>query len=108
MLGHEAQRLEAAGALGALVAQFVSPDSFTIFLSLSLLVGAVIGGVASISGAIFGALFIEFVPNFADQISKAVTWAVYGLFMIAFMYLMPNGIAGFLKAIGERLRRRGR
>ncbi len=95
-----------AGALGALVAQFVSPDSFTIFLSLSLLVGAVIGGVASIFGAIFGALFIQFVPNFADQISKAVTWAVYGLFMITFMYLMPNGIAGFLKVIGERLRRR--
>lgn len=95
-----------AGALGALVAQFVSPDSFSIFLSLSLLVGAVVGGVASIFGAVFGALFIEFVPNFADQISKAVTWAVYGSFMIAFMYLMPNGIAGFLKAIGERLRRK--
>jgi len=96
-----------AGALGALVAQFVSPDSFTIFLSLSLLVGAVIGGVASIFGAIFGALFIEFVPNFADQISKAVTWAVYGSFMIAFMYLMPNGIAGALKLLMEKLRRRG-
>jgi branched-chain amino acid transport system permease protein len=93
-----------AGALGALVAQFVSPDSFTIFLSLSLLVGAVIGGVASIFGAIFGALFIEFVPNFADQISKAVTWAVYGLFMITFMYLMPNGIAGFIKMLAERFR----
>ena len=66
-----------------------------------------IGGVASISGAIFGALFIEFVPNFADQISKAVTWAVYGLFMITFMYLMPNGIAGFFKAIAERWPRRG-
>lgn len=95
-----------AGALGALAVQFVSPDSFSIFLSLSLLVGAVIGGVASISGAIFGALFIEFVPNFADQISKAVTWAVYGAVMIAFMYLMPKGIAGFLKAVRERLRRK--
>ena len=96
-----------AGALGALVAQFVSPDSFSIFLSLSLLVGAVVGGVASIFGAIFGALFIQFVPNFADQISKAVTWAVYGSFMIAFMYLMPTGIAGSLKLLMDRLRRRG-
>lgn len=95
-----------AGALGALVAQFVSPDSFSIFLSLSLLVGAVVGGVASIFGAIFGALFIEFVPNFADQISKAVTWAVYGSFMIAFMYLMPNGIVGSLKLLFNKLRGR--
>jgi branched-chain amino acid transport system permease protein len=95
-----------AGALGALVAQFVSPDSFSIFLSLSLLVGAVVGGVASIFGAIFGALFIEFVPNFADQISKAVTWAVYGSFMVVFMYLMPTGIAGSLALLIDRLRRR--
>ena len=93
-----------AGALGALVAQFVSPDSFSIFLSLGFLVGSVIGGVASISGAVFGAFFIEFIPNFADQISKAATWAVYGSFLIAFMYLMPTGIAGFLAQIWKRLR----
>ena len=95
-----------AGALGALVAQFVSPDSFSIFLSLSLLVGAVIGGVTSLSGAVFGAIFIEFVPNIADQISKAVTWAVYGSFMIAFMYLMPTGVAGFVAMLAQKLRRR--
>jgi branched-chain amino acid transport system permease protein len=93
-----------AGALGALVAQFVSPDSFSIFLSLGFLVGSVIGGVASISGAVFGAFFIEFIPNFADQISKAATWAVYGSFLIAFMYLMPTGVAGFLAQIWKHLR----
>jgi branched-chain amino acid transport system permease protein len=93
-----------AGALGALVAQFVSPDSFSIFVSLGFLVGSVIGGVASISGAVFGAFFIEFIPNFADQISKAATWAVYGSFLIAFMYLMPTGVAGFLARIWKRLR----
>jgi branched-chain amino acid transport system permease protein len=93
-----------AGALGAMVAQFVSPDSFSIFLSLGFLVGSVIGGVASISGAVFGAFFIEFIPNFADQISKAATWAVYGSFLIAFMYLMPTGVAGFLARIWKRAR----
>ena len=97
-----------AGALGALVAQFVSPDSFSIFLSLSLLVGAVIGGVTSLSGAILGAIFIQFVPNLADQISKAVTWAVYGWFMIAFMYLMPTGIAGFLSVVVKRFARQSK
>lgn len=96
-----------AGALGALVAQFVSPDSFSIFLSLSLLVGAVIGGVTSLSGAIFGAFFIQFVPNLADQISKAITWAVYGAAMIAVMYAMPNGIAGFVAGVARKFRLRG-
>ena len=75
-----------AGALGAIAVQFVAPDSFTIFLSLTLLVGVVVGGLASISGAFYGALFIQFVPNIADQISKAAPWAIYGVFLIAFMY----------------------
>jgi branched-chain amino acid transport system permease protein len=94
-----------AGALGAIATQFVAPDSFDIFLSISLLVGAVVGGLASISGAIFGAAFIVFIPNIADQISKAAPWAVYGLFMIGFMYLMPTGVAGFIRLAGRRLRR---
>ena len=74
--------------------QFVAPDSFTIFLSITLLVGVVVGGLASISGALYGALFIQFVPNVADQISKAAPWAIYGVFLIVFMYLMPCGVAG--------------
>jgi branched-chain amino acid transport system permease protein len=94
-----------AGALGALVAQFVAPDSFSFLLSLSFLVGSVIGGVNSIAGAIFGAVFIQFVPNIADQISKAATGAVYGLFLIAFMVVMPTGVAGFLRLVLARLRR---
>jgi branched-chain amino acid transport system permease protein len=87
-----------AGALGAIVVQFVAPDSFNAFLSISLLVGVVVGGLASIPGAIFGGLFIQFVPNIADAISKAAPWAIYGIFLIAFMYLMPTGIAGAVRA----------
>jgi len=95
-----------AGALGAIAVQFVAPDSFTIFLSISLLVGIVIGGLASISGAVYGALFIQFVPNIADQISKAAPWAIYGVFLIGFMYLMPVGVAGALRIGWARIKRK--
>jgi len=98
----------AAGALGAIAVQFVAPDSFNIFLSLTLLIGVVIGGLASISGAFFGAIFIQFIPNIADQISKAAPWAIYGIVLIAFMYMMPTGIAGFLRLARARLARRAR
>jgi branched-chain amino acid transport system permease protein len=91
-----------AGALAAIAVQFASPDSFTIFLSLSLLIGIVVGGLASISGAFYGALFIQFVPNLADRISKAAPWAIYGVFLIAFMYLMPSGVAGLIRIIRRR------
>jgi branched-chain amino acid transport system permease protein len=98
-----------AGALGAIAVAFVAPDSFTIFLSISMVVGMVVGGLASISGAIWGAIFIQFVPNIADQISKAAPWAIYGALMIVFMYVMPTGIAGALRlAWGRVQRRRGR
>ncbi len=93
-----------AGALGAVVVQFVAPDSFTAGLSINFLIGIVIGGVASISGAFYGALFIQFVPNFADQISKAAPWAIYGVFLLAFVYLMPTGVAGFVRLAWMRMR----
>jgi branched-chain amino acid transport system permease protein len=95
----------AAGALGAIAVQFVAPDSFDIFLSITLLVGVVIGGLASISGAFFGAVFIQFIPNIADQISKAAPWAIYGVVLIAFMYVMPSGVAGFLRLAQLRFAR---
>ena len=87
---------------------FVAPDSFNVFLSITFLVGIVIGGLASVSGAIFGALFIQFVPNYAQEISKAAPWAIYGVFLIGFMYVMPDGVAGFLRRLARRAGGRGR
>src|SRR3984893_8045495 len=99
-----------AGSLGGIAVGFVAPDSFTILLSLSFLVGVVVGGLASIWGGLFGALFIVFVPNYADQISdllgeraKALPWAIYGVLLIAFMYLMPTGVVGMLRTAAARL-----
>jgi branched-chain amino acid transport system permease protein len=95
-----------AGALGAIAIQFVAPDSFNIFVSIVFLVGIVIGGLASISGAIYGALFIQFVPNIADAISKAAPWAIFGIFLLGFVYLMPMGVAGAVRMAVARLTRK--
>ena len=95
-----------AGALSAVTIAYVAPDSFDVFRSITFLVGVVIGGLASISGAIFGALFIQFVPNWAQDISKAAPWAIYGVFLIGFMYAMPRGIAGSLRLAVVRWYRR--
>jgi branched-chain amino acid transport system permease protein len=95
-----------AGALSAGAIAFVAPDAFNVFLSITFLVGIVIGGLASISGAIYGALFIQFVPNWAQDISKAAPWAIYGVFLIVFMYVMPRGISGALRLFWGWLARR--
>ena len=85
-----------AGALAAIVIGFVAPESFTLFLSLSFLIGSAVGGIATIGGAIIGGFFIEFVPNLANDISDAAPWAIYGLTLLLFMYVMPRGVVGTL------------
>jgi len=91
-----------AGALGAIAVQFVAPDSFTFLLSISLLVGLVIGGVGSIPGCIVGGLFVLFVPNLAEHVSKGLAGAVYGAILLLVIYLMPSGAAGFARLIWAR------
>jgi branched-chain amino acid transport system permease protein len=91
-----------AGALAAMAVQFVGPDSFSFFLSLSLLVGIVIGGLSTLSGAVYGAFFIHFVPSVAGDISKAAPLAIYGVLLIGVVYAMPSGIAGALAELGRR------
>ena len=88
-----------AGALSAIAIQYVAPDSFNIFVSIVLLIGIVVGGLASISGALYGALFVQFIPNIADDISTAAPWAIFGIFMIGFVYLMPTGVAGAVRLL---------
>ena len=92
-----------AGALSAIAVEFVAPDSFGVQVSLFLFVGLIVGGVASLTGALFGAAFIVFTPNVAEQISKAAPGAIYGVILIAFMYLMPSGVAGLLRRLVHRL-----
>jgi branched-chain amino acid transport system permease protein len=95
-----------AGALGAIVVQFVAPDSFTFFLSITLLVGLVVGGVGWIPGAFFGGAFVLFVPNLAENFSKGLSGAVYGVMIILLIYVLPTGTAGLVQAVSKWLRDR--
>jgi branched-chain amino acid transport system permease protein len=92
--GLSAMYTSVGGALSAIAVQFVAPDSFSVFLSITLLVGAVVGGLSSLSGALYGAVFIQFVPQVAEQVSKAAPWAVYGAILLAVVLVWPTGVAG--------------
>ena len=101
-----------AGGLSAIAVGFVSPESFGLPLSLAFLVGIVVGGLASLNGVLFGALFIEFVPNLSDQLTvsfgesaKALPGAIYGALLILVMAAMPTGVAGAARAAARTVAR---
>ncbi|HEX2686408.1 MAG TPA: branched-chain amino acid ABC transporter permease [Kofleriaceae bacterium] len=94
-----------AGALGVLITGFISPDSFPTLVSIQFLVGSVLGGIASIFGTLFGAAFIELVPDLAKKASDAAPQAVFGVVLIACMMVMPGGLAGLVYSVRARLAR---
>ncbi|MBE2277237.1 MAG: branched-chain amino acid ABC transporter permease [Rhodobacteraceae bacterium] len=107
MFGISAAYTGVAGALSAMVVGFVAPDSFNFLLSVALLVGVVVGGIASMRGAIFGGFFILYIPtvaeSFADVFSKGLSWAAYGVLLLAVIYVMPSGISGLIDAVIRRI-----
>jgi branched-chain amino acid transport system permease protein len=95
-----------AGALGAIVVQFVAPDSFTFALSVALFVGLVVGGVGWLPGALVGGAFIVFIPNVAELFNKALAGTAYGVILILLIYLMPTGAGGLVRRTADFIGRR--
>ena len=110
-----------AGSLLALSTGFVSPDTFPVALSIQLLVGAVVGGLASIPGPLVGAVFAYFLPIESNQWVPSQAWipgaiqntvvkagpaVTYGVVLILIMIFARNGIIGLFEAGYAELRRR--
>jgi branched-chain amino acid transport system permease protein len=83
-----------AGCVYTWVIGFVSPDTFTVNLSIMLLAGIVVGGLGSLWGPLLGGLFVQFVPSLSQDINKAAPGVIFGLLIIAVMYVAPTGLAG--------------
>jgi branched-chain amino acid transport system permease protein len=101
-----------AGALAVLSIKYVAPGLFGIFVSFGFLVGIAVGGIASLSGAIYGALFLQVlllaVGVTARSLHTPHVYAVYGVTLILFLYFIPGGIAGLVQKIATWMRRRTR
>jgi len=93
-----------AGALLAIITALVAPGAFTITLSIALLTGAVIGGLGTLFGAIWGSLVIVLVPVYATDVATShglstavasnIPIAAYGVVLILVMLIFPQGIQG--------------
>jgi branched-chain amino acid transport system permease protein len=97
------------GSLFVLVSNwFVSPSTFGFDKSLLLVVGAVVGGLGSLAGMALGALFIQFVPGWAANLSNAAgaPSVFFGAAIVLVMILLPGGLGGLLRKLTEPLTRR--
>jgi branched-chain amino acid transport system permease protein len=93
-----------AGAFYAIPTAYVSPDSFSFALSITLLIGAVLGGMMTFWGALAGGVVVEFLPLVAQQINAAAPSVVYGVALILVMMFVPDGVVGGLLRLIRRFR----
>jgi len=101
-----------AGALLVIEVAFVNPDTFPVGLSILLLASTVIGGLGSLSGVLFGALVIEFLPVYSEnpplidaEFSTQAPSVVFGALLIVIVFLLPGGFAGLLRQVGRWINR---
>jgi branched-chain amino acid transport system permease protein len=93
-----------AGSLLAVITELVAPGAFTITLSIALLAAAVIGGLGTLAGAVWGSLVIILVPTYATDVATShglstsvaanIPIAAYGVVLILVMLVFPQGIQG--------------
>jgi branched-chain amino acid transport system permease protein len=97
------------GALLAIVLANVSPGTFTLTLSIALLTAAVVGGLGSLAGAVWGSLLYVFLPTYLTNVaqshglnssaSSSVPIAAYGVVLIVVMLVFPTGIQGAVRRL---------
>jgi len=95
------------GSAGALLAHYIgylAPDIFNVFLSLTLLLLIVVGGMGSLHGTIYGAIFVGFLPQLIaicrDYLPRAIGSQpglepmLFGIILVLFILYEPLGIYG--------------
>src|SRR3984957_8340906 len=97
------------GALLAIVLANVSPGTFTLTLSIALLTAAVLGGLGSLAGALWGTLLFVFLPGYLTNVAQShglnssasfsVPIAAYGVVLIVVMLVFPAGIQGAVRRL---------
>jgi ABC-type branched-subunit amino acid transport system permease subunit len=107
-----------AGGVFAQILALVAPGAFPLGLSLSLLVGIVLGGRSSLAGAVIGAVLLVWLPQFVLGLSEDRGWSeqvtnnmpnlLYGLLVVLVVLVAPGGIVGTLQALVARVRPSGR
>jgi branched-chain amino acid transport system permease protein len=91
-----------AGTLFANLDHYISPDSFSFSLAISILAASILGGSMSVYGAVAGAAIMEFGPMESTSFQQ-YSLVVYGAFLIVGGVLLAGGLAGIGRRLGRRV-----
>lgn len=89
-----------AGGLYATFVTFIDPSSFELDASILLLTMVVVGGARTLAGSIIGPFLLLSIPqglsliDIPSSLAAPMRGLLYGVLLIAFMLLRPQGIAG--------------
>jgi len=86
-----------AGSFYAHYVRFISPDTFTLNETFTILTMVVVGGLGTFYGPIAGGVIFTFLPEFLRAISE-YRMMIYGLMMSVAIIFMPEGIIGILQS----------
>jgi branched-chain amino acid transport system permease protein len=96
-----------AGGLLAVTTSIISPGAFTLTLSIALLTGAVLGGLGTLAGAVWGSLVLVLVPTYVTDVASShglsssagsnIPVAAYGVVLVLVMLVFPDGIQGAVR-----------
>jgi len=93
-----------AGSLFAVQNDVITPDSFTLLLTVNLLVGMVIGGASSLWGPLIGGFLLYFVPYWSSGLTGGpVAGLLFAVVVIAIVFALPEGLAGGIGRIARQL-----
>jgi len=93
-----------AGLAGGLYASYInsiSPEAFTVDLSVDVLTMLLVGGSGTIAGPVVGATFLMFLKEWLRFI-KEYYMIIYGAGIVLVMVFMPFGLVGLAKRIMVR------
>ncbi len=92
-----------AGSLFAHCYAFVSPDSFSIFVSLDFVIMVVVGGMGSIWGTLFGTGLMTLLPEWIETLENYKD-IVHGLILVLILLFMPRGlVTGMVEMVRTRM-----
>ncbi len=96
-----------AGALFAFYLRSFNASSFSIMVSIELLMMVIVGSLSTIWGALIGALLVTLLPHMLEHFESAKLF-IYGTIMTLVVMFLPNGLASGLFGAATRLVRIGK